>query len=68
LHIAVCWLEFRALKKYLGPDRAVDIVRKREHYKWIYQTVMKDEDIIESVMVEQGINTVIPPAPKPELK
>ena len=64
LHLAVCWLELRALKKYLGPERALETLRKRDFYKWIYQTVVKDEDLIEAVMVEQGINTVTPPPPK----
>ena len=50
LHLIICYLELQALKRYLGKKRAYSIIETHDHYKWIYNTVVKDEKKIENIL------------------
>lgn len=54
-HLGVCWLELQADKKYLGSERAYALFRKADGYKWIYRTVVDDEERIGAVLREHGL-------------
>ncbi|MGH8931361.1 MAG: hypothetical protein ACRDZO_12235, partial [Egibacteraceae bacterium] len=43
LHLLVCWLEYDALRTLRGPAEARRIVGLRQHYTWIYSTVVADD-------------------------
>ena len=52
VHLIVCYLEMKADRRLLGPDRA-DAVMKfwaGDHYRWDYRTVMDDEKTVAEVI------------------
>jgi len=52
LHLLVCYLEYQALKRLLGiPEaKATILAVSRNHYHWIYKTVLADEEIIGKIV------------------
>jgi len=52
LHLIVCKLEWDADKQLLGAEsaRAVMNFWAKDHYTWVYQTVLADENKIETVI------------------
>jgi hypothetical protein len=52
LHLLVCYLEYQALKCLLDPERARATIAaiSNHHYRWIYQTVLRDEGIIGEIV------------------
>jgi hypothetical protein len=50
LHLIVCWLELRAVAYYLGEVRAKQIIAAQPYYQWIYQTVLRDDQVIGSIV------------------
>jgi hypothetical protein len=52
LHLAVCLMELDALTAIVGQDKARGVVANngKYFYKWIYKTVLKDEDKIRDVL------------------
>lgn len=55
LHFAVNWLELIALRHYLGAARAEEILSTQPFYRWIYATVIRDEDAIAALMRRHGL-------------
>ena len=52
LHIAVCYLEYRATRELLGELRAKQVIQfwTTDHYTWIYKTVLERPRDIGQVM------------------
>ena len=63
LHIAVCYLEYRAMRELLGELRAKQVMEfwTTDHYTWIYKTVLERPRDIGQVMFKYKL---IPPEGK----
>ena len=63
LHLAICWLEYKAVAKYLGEERALavmnDTIKVDKIYPRIYAHVLKRHKDIETILRK---NKLIPPA------
>ena len=57
-HLIVCWLELQSLRYYLGAERAEAVIRSRPLYRWIYDTVKRDERDIAVILKRHQL---IPP-------
>ena len=57
LHLIVCLLELDALTEIVGKDKANAVVSTngKYFYKWIYQTVLSDQDKIRDVLVRHKL-------------
>jgi hypothetical protein len=49
-HLVVCYLEMMADRELLGAERADAVVAHKDHYTWIYATVVRDEKRIAEVV------------------
>jgi hypothetical protein len=49
-HLVVCYLEMIADRELLGPDRAAAVIAHKDHYTWIYATVLRDEKRLAAVV------------------
>ena len=60
LHIAVCYLEYRAARELLGELKAKQVMQfwTTDHYNWIYRTVLERPRDIGQVMFKSKL---IPP-------
>ena len=56
LHLVVCWFELQADKKYLGNDRAYEVIRSTKHYTWIYEHVLSYEKYIGDLIARNGLS------------
>lgn len=56
-HILICYLEYQALKELLGELRAYQIINfwKDDHYRWVYHTVLQDEDQLRKIFHDINI-------------
>jgi hypothetical protein len=41
-HLLLNTLEFEGIKELIGIDRAKEIIKKKNYYKWIYKKVLED--------------------------
>ncbi|REJ78135.1 MAG: hypothetical protein DWQ47_17475 [Acidobacteria bacterium] len=57
LHIAVVYLEYRAVRELLGELRAMSVMDfwKRDHYRWIYRTVQESPREVGKIMFDHGL-------------
>jgi hypothetical protein len=57
LHLLVCYLEYQALKRLLDAERARTTIAaiSNDHYRWIYQTVLRDEAIIADIVQQHDL-------------
>ena len=55
LHLAVCWLELQADKRFLGKERAYEVIKSVDVYRWIYKTILKDEQKIGEMLKSRGL-------------
>lgn len=55
LHLAVCWLELQGVKRYLGASIGYQTIQTFQHYRWVYDRVVKDESRIGEVMSREGL-------------
>lgn len=55
LHLIICQLEHDALMRYLGPERARQVIAQMDVYRWVYDKVLNDEPTIRSVMTRHGL-------------
>ena len=62
MHLIVCWLEFDAMRHFLGEEKAREYVAETGYYKWIYERVLTDTDRIGDVLDKNGF--VIKPESK----
>ncbi len=47
LHLVVCDLEYQAMTKLLGEDKARDLLADKSYYRWIYDQVLNDKRVRE---------------------
>ncbi len=63
IHLIVCYLEYAALKYYLGNSKAKNVIRefiqKEKLYPWIYSEILKNEAKIKKIIFNQKLN--LPP-------
>jgi hypothetical protein len=66
-HIAVCYLEYRALRELMGELKAKQVIEfwATDHYTWIYKTVLERTRDIGNVMFKHNL---IPDVVKPSSK
>ena len=52
LHLLVCWLEQQADEALVGQQRTERVMQfwSRDHYRWVYETVLKDGAKVGSVV------------------
>jgi hypothetical protein len=52
LHLLVCYLEFQIMQRLVGTEtaREVMLTLARDHYSWIYRTVLDDDGHISEIM------------------
>lgn len=62
LHLVVNWLEIDAMSQVIGRDPALRVFERPVAYRWIYRTVIKDWDLIGSVLRDTGV------APMPDAR
>ncbi|HXH73413.1 MAG TPA: hypothetical protein VNJ08_00500 [Bacteriovoracaceae bacterium] len=59
LHLAICWLEYKAIKKYLGEERAAkvieDAIKVEKIYPRIYSLMMKRSKDIELILKKYSL-------------
>jgi len=57
LHLLVCYLEYQALRRLLGPVVARETIERlsRHHYCWVYRTVLEDEALIGGLIDEYDL-------------
>jgi hypothetical protein len=55
LHLLVNWLEVEAVSQFINRDRVVQHVRLMPFYRWIYQTVIDDWQLLEALYRDQGL-------------
>lgn len=58
LHLIVCYLEFKSMAMLVGEERAEKVMRETNHYTWIYETVLKDRDLIGKIIASNKLNLV----------
>ncbi len=63
LHIAVCYLEYRAVRELMGELRAKQVMQfwTTDHYTWIYKTVLERPRDIGNIMFKHQL---VPMPPK----
>ena len=60
LHLIVCKLEWDADRQLLGDARAQVVMDfwAKDHYTWVYQTVLTDSDKIEAIIKHNNLDIV----------
>ena len=56
LHLIVNYLEYRAMKELLGEAKAKEVFAAKDYYKWIYQTVLADEERVGRVVKKNNLH------------
>lgn len=54
-HLIICLLECDGLARYVGPERAREVIAQIGHYRWIYRKVLSDEPAIRRIMTRHGL-------------
>jgi hypothetical protein len=56
-HLIVCYLEMQADRVLLGNDRAAELMKfwAGDHYRWVYRTVVQDEQKIRQIVENNGL-------------
>ena len=57
-HLIVCFDEEQADRVLLGPERAKSVMKasSKDHYRWIYDTVLRDEERLDVVVNAHHLN------------
>jgi hypothetical protein len=57
LHILIGWMELDATTRLLGPVEAERVITfwTRDHYRWVYRTVLADRARLEELIVRHGL-------------
>ena len=58
LHLIVCYLEYRSMVELVGQQEAERIMRAMNHYTWIYETVLRDEDYLRRTIKRFNLDLV----------
>ena len=64
LHLTVCYLEYQGMKQLVGPERARATMEfwAKDHYTWVYKTLLSDESRIGAIVAHHGLLEVKPDA------
>jgi hypothetical protein len=54
LHLIVCHLEYEAMKELVGTERA-NAAMQKPYYRWVYRTVLADNERIKDVVRLAGL-------------
>lgn len=52
-HLLICWMEFRAISKYMGEETAIEVLKHfvaERRFPWIYGKVLRDHKKIEKIV------------------
>lgn len=52
-HLLICWMEFRAVSKYMGEEAAKEVLQHfvaEKRFPWIYGKVLRDHKRIEKIV------------------
>lgn len=57
LHLTVCYLEYQGMKRLVGPERARAAMEfwAKDHYTWVYRTLLSDETKIGAIVARDGL-------------
>ena len=57
LHLVDCYLEMQADRKLMGDKRAAAVMEflSGDHYRWVYATILRDEQAIGAVLAKHGL-------------
>ena len=57
LHLITCYLEMQADRVLMGPERTSAVMNfwAGDHYRWVYKTIMQDENTIRGVIVKEKL-------------
>lgn len=59
LHLAICYLEYRALVRFVGTKEAREIIQeilaKDKIYPWVYSQVLSDEEDIRKIILKHRL-------------
>ena len=56
LHLIVCYLEYESMIELVGLDRAKKVMLDSNHYKWIYDKVVNENEAIAKVVKKHGLD------------
>jgi hypothetical protein len=60
LHIVVCFLELKAVSEFIGFERSAALAETHFGYRWIYRTVVKDWDALETLFTRHRLLPIVP--------
>lgn len=60
LHLLVNWLEIEAAAQFMTRERAEEIARNMQHYRWMYRTVLSDWRSLEELYRAHGVVPIVP--------
>jgi hypothetical protein len=55
VHLIVGYLELAAMTEVFGRDSAIKTLRKHDHYKWVYKTVLEETIALRSMVEKNGL-------------
>ena len=58
LHLIVNWLELEAVSRFFPRDEGEQYLRAMPFYRWIYQTVIDDQQALASLYREFGLSPI----------
>lgn len=56
LHLMVCYLEYEAMIELVGKEKAIEVIKSKHYYRWIYRTVLSDGPKIKAVLDKHKAN------------
>jgi len=62
LHLTVCYLEYQGMKKLVGAEQARATMEfwAKDHYTWVYKTLLSDEAKIGAIVAHHDLLEVKP--------
>jgi hypothetical protein len=54
-HLVDCYLEIQADRELIGPERTDRVIKNKPWYRWIYKTILTDEDKIAALVEEEHL-------------
>ncbi len=52
-HLIICWMEFRAVAKYMGEETSMEVIKhfvKEKRFPWIYSQLLKNHRAVEKIV------------------
>ena len=54
-HLVDCYLEIKADRQLIGPERTMAVIKDKGHYNWIYSTILRNEEKIAAVVARHQL-------------